>query len=382
MKKYSINGDLLSIVNISSLQDNLEKRRFYDFFVSEQGIFLKKMEKIKINQKFYGSDLDFVDHIKKTWSNSEEDCKVVGVSLIGKKGLGKSYTAARLAYDLNLPIIRIKSILPLDLVLSLLRTFEEDFILFIDEFEKLFSARGDDGRMNQEMLLNFLDGGVSSESRCLFLTTLNEGDKVSEYLRNRPSRIRYIKEYNKLSEEVIVQIIDDLLKYPEHKKDLLENLTSASLNIDVLVKIIQEINYHNKPYSFFKDFFNFKDTNKRDFKLSFTYLGEEVTLNVYGGVYYTTTSKVGNFNIPKLGLYSLSVSFKDIFYASSYTDDIIKTKIKLEIDLSKASEEFLSKYPLTENEKLEFEEDGYSYRYITLDAIVEPINKNLTHICY
>ena len=95
----------------------------------------------------------------------------------------------------------------------------------------------------------------------------NDKYAISDFLKNRPSRLRYYREYNRLEDNVIQEIVTDLLKDKTHQADLLKHLPYEDLNIDVLIKIIQEINLHNKPYSTFKSFFNYKRETSLEYEI-------------------------------------------------------------------------------------------------------------------
>lgn len=118
--------------------------------------------------------------------------------------------------------------------------------------------------MSQNDFLSYLDSGSLSNKR-MFVITANED--VSQYLMNRPTRIRYHRKYDQMHITTIKEIIDDLLINKEFAEDLVENVSQKYINIDVLIKIIEEVNLHNTPYSVFKDFFNFSNGSVDTFEV-------------------------------------------------------------------------------------------------------------------
>lgn len=233
-------------------------------YTVEQSMFgydLKKSSDFKMPDIVYGTDKSFINHVVRTWNSCGEES--FGIGLIGGKGLGKSFTAFVICNEIKVPIIQIKNSYRSD-VLAFLSSIQQPHIVVIDEFDKLYpnqdsNARDlDDDRSKenaQEMFLSYLDGIEKGGAKRLFILTSN--NNINEYLLNRPSRLRYIKNYKGVPLDVIKEIVNSRLINKEFIPDLLSNLDDSGLNIDILCKIIDEINLHNAPYSSFKDFFNF-----------------------------------------------------------------------------------------------------------------------------
>lgn len=226
--------------------------------------YLEESSSIKLPEKIYSNDKSFIEHVLRSYKSSTS---ALGMLLSGKKGLGKSFTANVIISRLNLPVIRItKSVMKGIDLFAFLNRIEQEHVVFIDEFEKIFSSRGredNEGKMmTQNDFLSYLDGGSLSRKR-MFIITANED--VSHYLMNRPTRIRYHRKYEQMHITTIREIIDDLLVNKDFTEDLIENLSQRYINIDVLIKIIEEVNLHNMPYSEFKDFFNFSNGETMSF---------------------------------------------------------------------------------------------------------------------
>lgn len=199
--------------------------------------------------KIYGKDTNFINRCIKSYNNTTGN---LGVLLSGIQGTGKSVTAKLICNELNLPVISITD--EYDDLDNFLSEIEQDCIILIDEYEKIFEK--------SHMLLSIMDGVSMSKYRRVFILTTNK-TYINENLLNRPSRIRYSKTYGNLELLTINEIIDDLLIYQEFKEDLIDSLKLLHIiTIDILISIINEINIHNEPLSNFYNDFNVELTQK------------------------------------------------------------------------------------------------------------------------
>lgn len=250
------------------------------------GLSLEEVQPIHLPEKIYSNDTSFIEHVLKSYASAEGS---LGILLSGNKGLGKSFTANVICQKLGLPVIKVTSKFPKgNELFAFLNKIQQEHVIFIDEFEKIFAtgvgAYGqpaeDNKFLQQNDFLSFLDNGSIGTKR-LFIITANE--RVSEYLMNRPTRIRYHRKYKTMASEVIREIVEDLLVNQDFKQDLIENIPQKDVNIDVLIKIIQEVNLHNIPYSKFKDFFNFQTGSRENVDImreNGTIVAKEVDISV------------------------------------------------------------------------------------------------------
>ena len=101
-----------------------------------------------------------------------------------------------------------------------------------------------------------MDGAFSDFNRKLFILTTNSF-RINENLISRPSRIRYHKEFYNLSVDVISNYIDDNLKRPERKRDILKFLNELNeCTIDIIQAIVKEINMFNSSIEKIQDYMN------------------------------------------------------------------------------------------------------------------------------
>lgn len=197
--------------------------------------------------KLYNFDDGFVNHVTKTYENTNGN---MGVLLSGIKGCGKTVSAKQICRKLKLPVVLIPrgdwNGMP-----GFFSEIKQDLILFIDEFDKTF-----DSTAKQERLLSLMDGAYSDKHRRLFLLTTNTME-ISTNLLQRPGRVRYVKKYAQLELNVIEEVMNDRLKYPEFKSSLLQFFASLSLlTIDVVTAVIDEVNIHKIGPESFGSFFN------------------------------------------------------------------------------------------------------------------------------
>lgn len=189
----------------------------------------------------------------------------LGVTFMGIKGTGKSVDAKKISIEAQLPVLIIDKPVPRGIDLgAFLTSIEQELVVFIDEFGKNFRSYDDEDSdfHSQESLLSILDG-INSEYKRLFVFTTNE--TLNEYMLNRPSRIKFLINYNYLTVPEIKQLLVNVLNNEAYLQDLLENLDNSNLTIDILFSIVNLINTIDKPYSEFKDIFNYVVSNTYEF---------------------------------------------------------------------------------------------------------------------
>ena len=241
----------------------LEKDPFENLYLSQI------QEKFGFPYKVYGVERSFIDRVKKSWNHTTGN---FGVLLNGIKGTGKTVTAEIICNELDLPVI----IIPWhhENLVSFLNNIQQDVIIFIDEFEKIY-----DGYDNS--LLSIMDGALKTKHRLFFLLTTNEL-RVDRNLLQRPSRIRYVKTFEDLTLEVIMEVVNDLLINKE-----LYNLTVKFISelplitMDLVKSIISEVNIHDEDPNNFKDIFNLHEDKDDIFNVYEIIDGEKQEVDTY-----------------------------------------------------------------------------------------------------
>jgi SpoVK/Ycf46/Vps4 family AAA+-type ATPase len=245
MKKWSQDGINFSIGDITKQIKELPVA-VYTLNRSMFGFYLTRIEdQFEFSHKLYGLETSLIDRIIRTWNGTNKN---LGVLLNGLKGTGKTVTSKVICNELNLPVILVNMNPEGGGIPEFLNEIEQDVIVFIDEYEKIFGADAE--------LLTVMDGVLTSEYRKLFLLTTNN-THINENLLQRPSRIRYHKTFKDLALSIIEEIIDDTLKYKKFRAELISAISNLEvITIDVVKSLIEEVNLHNESPSEFMDVFN------------------------------------------------------------------------------------------------------------------------------
>lgn len=211
-------------------------KEFKDKVTGEKYSLKEELPCYKIPKKLYGDiELD-ANHIYGYYSSIAETN--VGVLLVGSAGTGKTLTAeylANLAILDNHPVIHISSIrLTPDLV-KFISTFN-NCCIYIDEFGKISTYEA------QEHFLSVL---TAREKKNLFIFTENSASLVNRFMINRPGRIRYRLDFNKLPERVIDEYCADKKISQAFKRELKSKYVLAKeFSFDHLETLISEHRYN------------------------------------------------------------------------------------------------------------------------------------------
>lgn len=212
------------------------------------GFYLERIEdKFEFSHKLYGLETDLIERVIRTWESTNKN---LGVLLNGLKGTGKTVTSKVICNRLNLPVILVNENPDGGGIPDFLNQVEQDVIVLMDEYEKVFGEESD--------LLTLMDGVLTSDSRKLFMLTTNN-TYINDNLLQRPSRIRYHKTFKDLSPDVIAEIVDDVLVHKQFRSEVISAISGLEvITIDVVKSIIEEVNIHSEPPSAFMDIFNVK----------------------------------------------------------------------------------------------------------------------------
>lgn len=209
----------------------------FDEFAKE--FLLEKQDDFIIPDKVYGDTLKLAHRYLNTF---KEGSKNLGVALTGLKGTGKSLLAKQVCVNSNLPVILITDDYSGSDFNSFLANIKQEAIIFIDEFEKVY-----EDRQIQESFLSILDGVFMGKK--LFLFTSNETSRYSNYLINRPGRVHYMKTFERISDEILDDILNENLNnksYISEFKEIINLVDDA--NIDMVFALVSECNrYKENP---------------------------------------------------------------------------------------------------------------------------------------
>lgn len=207
----------------------------YDGFNYEY--FLEKADNFTLPNKIYGDSESLADRYLNTFKEKNGN---LGVVLSGLKGTGKSLTAKTVCIKSNMPVILISEQYKGTDFNSFISNIKQESIIFVDEFEKLYPEKED-----QEQILSLLDGVFMGKK--LFLFTSNETSRYSNYLINRPGRIHYMKEYTRIEDDMLDDIVKDNLVNQENSEEL-KNIINMieEANIDMVFALISECNMYKE----------------------------------------------------------------------------------------------------------------------------------------
>lgn len=169
----------------------------YDRYRGE--MYLKENGDFNLPKKIYHNEEDtlFVEKVLKYFKATTK--QTTGILLNGVKGTGKTVMAKKLAIDSKLPIIIPSLEFPDHKLLEFFKGIKTDVCVMLDEIEKT---------RNTKQLLTFLDG-VEATCKKLVIMTSNDGGKIDVNMFDRPSRIRYCREFTNNNSEYIKDIIAD-----------------------------------------------------------------------------------------------------------------------------------------------------------------------------
>lgn len=275
--------------------------------------FLK--DNFEFNYKVYDSsdNIKFIDKVTNTWKSDLYKDKNLGIILNGPQGTGKTVVSQMICNKLNIPVIVINNC-DID-VIRFIGSLDFECIILIDEAEKIFSD------YRSDIILKLTEGKLN-KTRKLYILIANRMDYLNRNLFNRPSRIRYIKEFSGLSLEFQENYIKDNIINKEKSKELLNYLKDKvdTVTIDVLKESVLECNLSNEVPD---DCFNIIYKTFTNDCISFDINSEEEIGRVDAFIEAMKNSNLGFFswiNLPITELKDFFDENPELF--GEYSDDI------------------------------------------------------------
>ena len=199
---------------------------------SKQYFLVPYIRRLKTPKKIYGnlSKLSL-----RFWNNYALEDTSSGVLLTGNAGSGKTECAnllANLAIDAGLPVILIHNI---EATVELVNFIDamNTVALFFDEFTKVF------GYGLQDKTLSMFSN--NSAGKRLYILTENDIGTVSQFILNRPGRIKYNVEFTRISEDTITEYCNDFKVDQEFIEQIFDKYNSAHVfSYDHLRAIVSE----------------------------------------------------------------------------------------------------------------------------------------------
>lgn len=221
------------------------------------GLYLQKATVNVIEEKMYGN---YKSKISKILKNFKQSKRNFGAILSGKKGMGKSSFAKKIAEEAvkEMPVLLVDK--NLNGMAGFLNSIEQECLILFDEFEKTFKQNQEE--KEQDQLLSLLDG--ISAGKKLFVITCNELDGLSDYMLNRPGRFHYHFKFNKPSYEELTEYLNDNLLIKKEYQKILDFALRVELNFDCLRALCFEINEGSELKEALEDL-NISNSNERSY---------------------------------------------------------------------------------------------------------------------
>lgn len=202
----------------------------------EGTMFLELSNNITLPANYFCSTSDnkFINKILDYFNTTSKN--TTGVMLKGLKGSGKSIMAKKIAIDSNLPIIIVDPGFPARKLSEFFKKFSQHVVIIFDELEK------NQKTWNTDLLLSFLDG-VSATCKKLILFTCNSDDNVCDFIKDRCSRVRYMKTFDAMSEEFVLGLCNRELEDEGEARAACAFImkTFKTISFDNVLSFIEEI---------------------------------------------------------------------------------------------------------------------------------------------
>ena len=241
MSKYMQYGDIIVENGKVGTETEVIPAGTYKVAVAQQiGFHLTKSSMGGLPSKLYGEVESRTQRILTTFKSRSELRKNTGVMLSGEKGSGKTLLAKNvsfLAAKEGIPTIIVDSSFGENTqgMVNLLANISQPCVILFDEFDKTFAKKE-----QQDLLLTLIDG--MSEASKLFVFTRNSGF-LSEFFVNRPSRVFYSFNYDKISLDSLVGYVEDNIQDKKFIRDFVSlHEVCTQLSFDVVQGIVEELN--------------------------------------------------------------------------------------------------------------------------------------------
>lgn len=223
---------------------SLETGRVYNLKMDRfTGPVLEADGTLELPEKLYVTDKDKT-FVKRVTNFFDKYCdNNLGVLLSGLKGSGKTLMSKQIAVEANLPIIVVDPCFPANQLNNFFLKFNQSVVVLFDEIEK------NDYYWETDDLLPFLDG-IQKSGKRLIIMTCNTDDKLSEYLKDRCGRIRYVKNFKGISDEMVMNIVKDFI---DDNDDYVNKLSSYIIDnvkvrsFDNIIALCKEIQIEGYP---------------------------------------------------------------------------------------------------------------------------------------
>lgn len=265
MSKYIVYNKNVRIIDDDNIiiDDKLPLGTYIvDVISMSNELCLKRIDNYKKPGLIFGDVIKKAERIINTF---EDRITNTGVLLHGLKGAGKTFLSKYISYKMlekGYSTIIVDNKYHSKNLINLIQSIKSPCMVLFDEFEKIFNKETDDEVKDpQESLLSLLDG--IHENKKLFVFCVNDCDSLNSYLLNRPGRIFYKFEFNELSDSIIQEYCNILLK-DKSKTDSIVKLKNIyrGFSFDILKSLVEEINRYGEDALTAIQYLNIEPTDK------------------------------------------------------------------------------------------------------------------------
>lgn len=181
------------------------------------------------------------------------DINKTGLLLYGFPGNGKTQLIRYLAikYKLDVAIITFNAEYTNEDILLMFSEIPNNSIVLLEDFDSVFDKRkclieSQNIKFTFDGLLNALDGIWSNDKKLVYCISCNDIDKIDDSIKNRRSRVKFIREIKPPSPLILKRILEDdvLVKQANglslDKVFYLKGQLDAGFNLDYILKNINK----------------------------------------------------------------------------------------------------------------------------------------------
>lgn len=206
--------------------------------------YLERVDNLDVPAVTYGDTVNKAQRVVDTYLSRQG--KNTGLLLQGDKGSGKTlqakFISAKLREEYGIPTIMINAPFHDSNFVAFMAKIKQPVMVMFDEFDKVYNDKS-----HQEQILTLLDGTGGYNK--MFVLTKNAGF-ISEFFQNRPSRIFYTFNYEKIGLSTLEDFLERNLEDKRHTDDFMRLWDLAfTLSFDVVQSVVEELNRY-KDISF------------------------------------------------------------------------------------------------------------------------------------
>lgn len=250
-QKYRIHGDkVLSFKEQEGSVTSKVPAGYYRVgFHPLMGHFLiRDCDRVAVPKDIFGSTLPRADRVMKAYDANEQP---LGVGLFGIKGAGKSLLSSVLAnrmIDRGLPVIDVSDSFSTDPeYLEFLNSIQECAIVFDEFLKHLSKVKGEEreqvskdmkAKEQQDELLTFFQG--TNNTKRLIILIDNNSTLLSDFIRDRPGRMRYCFNYEGIEREVVEALGAHYKLTEQHIEQAVTYATRYRVSFDMINELLRE----------------------------------------------------------------------------------------------------------------------------------------------